>query len=107
MIHFGLARIIHEPCSRIMRAWDAQVAALFGAALLGFLLGVLLMILLTSGRRDEDLVERVERSEAARRRTEPETGTADHVKPGANGRVSAQAAAAPSQTPGRPGRVDA
>ncbi len=79
-----------------------QVAALIGAALLGFLLGVLLMLFLICGRGDEELVERVERSEAARRRAVRETETAGHVKPGVGDRNGVQAsAAADSQTSGR------
>jgi len=79
-----------------------QVAALFGAAFIGFLLGGLLMFLLISGRRDEDHVEQMERSEAARGRADREREAPDHVKLGADGRGSALAsAAAGSQTPGR------
>ena len=58
------------------------MAALCGAALVGFLLGVLLMIFVISGRRDEDLEGRAERSEAKRRLTDREQETADRVKPG-------------------------
>lgn len=43
-----------------------QVAALIVAAALGFLLGVLLMALLTAGREEESLVRRLEAVEAAR-----------------------------------------
>ena len=45
----------------------AQVAALIAAAVFGFLLGVLLMALLTAGREEESLVTRLEAVEAARR----------------------------------------
>ena len=85
------------------------MAALFGAALVGFLLGVLLMILVVSGRRDEDLVERVERSEAEKRRTDREREAAHHLQPGVDGRGSTPAPARSNRSdrPGRPGRVDA
>ncbi len=43
------------------------MAALIVAAVLGFLLGVLLMALLTAGREEEALVGRLEVGEAARR----------------------------------------
>lgn len=83
------------------------MAALFGAALVGFLLGVLLMILVISGRRDEDLVERAERSEAKRRLSDWEAETADPVKPGVEGLRSAQVPPpARAKGTGRPGRVD-
>jgi len=42
------------------------VTSILLALAIGFLLGVLLMVLLVSGRHEEDLVERVEQEEARR-----------------------------------------
>ena len=81
------------------------MAALFGAALVGFLLGVLLMVLVVSGHREEDLAERVDRSEAERRRPDRRTETADPLEPAVDGRRAAGAQIFPEK-PGRSGRVD-
>jgi hypothetical protein len=43
------------------------VTTIILALAIGFLLGILLMVLLVSGRKDEDLIEKVEQEEARRR----------------------------------------
>ena len=54
----------------------AYFGSLILAAIVGFVLGILLMIFLTAGREEEKLLERIERVEALRRDPQvPQGGT--------------------------------
>jgi hypothetical protein len=52
------------------------VGGLIVAGIVGFLLGVLLMVFLVAGREEEELLNRVEKAERSRERTSRESKSA-------------------------------